>query len=98
MTTPQPQNEAELINQISDNFLDAKVSLQKAQRALTEVMQINTDKGRLDAANAAMRVRGEVRCIRGNLDVMHSNATVDMSTYYPEFSAEVQVRGGGGGR
>ena len=67
---------------------DAIGDLKKAMKALQD---INTEEGRLDAANAAMGLYGE-------LIVWHAKATVALREHFPEFADEIQTRGPGGGR
>lgn len=61
------------------------------KRAMREIEKINTEAGRLAAANAAMGLRGE-------LITWHAKATVAMREHFPEFADEVQAFGPGGGR
>jgi hypothetical protein len=65
---------------------DALCTLKQAMRTIQD---INTKSSNLEAANAAMGLRGE-------LIVWHSNATAMMHAYFPEFASEIQTRGGGG--
>jgi len=71
--------------QLIEAAQDAIASL---KRALRGIEKINTEAGRLDAANAAMGGRGKVI-------VLHSELTKDMHQFFPEFAAEIQTRGGG---
>lgn len=88
-------NERELIDAAQKEIATMKRSAEKMGKRLKQVEDINRKAGRLEAANAAMRVRGEVKKIHADLIVVHADATDAMSKYYPEFSDEVQTRGGG---
>lgn len=74
--------EREMIEAAQDAIGDLK-------KALRGIQKQNEEDGRLGAANAAMGFRGDV--IR-----LHSNMTSALAEFYPDFSDEIQVRGGGG--
>lgn len=65
---------------------DALGTMKKSLRA---IQKENADAGRNAAANSAMGLRGKVI-------VLHSEMTQALETHYPEMSAGIQVRGGGG--
>lgn len=67
---------------------DALSTLKANMRAL---QKINKEAGNLKAVSAVMGLRGK-------LDVWHAEATAEMDRLFPEFSDEIQTRGGGGGR
>lgn len=90
--------EKETIEAAQDALVAAKAAMRKFQVHMGDLMRINTDAGRLPAANAAMRVRDTAMQIRGSIGVMHADATDAMATHFPEFSSEIQTRGPGGGR
>ena len=64
-------------------------ALGEMKKGLRELQKLNTEAGRHNGANIAMGLRGE-------LMVWHSKATVELTANYPEFSDEIQTRGGGG--
>jgi hypothetical protein len=53
---------------------------------LRNIQQINTEAGRLQAANAAMGFRGRVL-------ILHADMTEAMRVYWPEFADEIQAFG-----
>lgn len=71
-----------------DNADAIQLALAAIKANLREIEKINTDAGRLDAANAAMGFRGKVI-------TLHSEMTEAMAKYWPEFAAEVQTKGPG---
>lgn len=75
--------EIELIESAQDHI----IGLKKDMRA---IQKLNEEAGRGEAANAAMKWRGEV--IR-----MHGLLMEEMYMHYPEFASGIQARGGDGG-
>jgi len=77
----------------------ASRQIKQLKRTMRDIQKLNTDEGRLGAANAAMGLRGK-------LIVWHSEATASMREFYPDFADEVQggndddivAFGPGGGR
>lgn len=69
-----------------DNVEAIQQALAVIKSNLREIQQINTDAGRLDAANAAMGFRGRVL-------ILHADMTEAMQVYWPEFADEIQVLG-----
>ncbi len=72
--------------QLIEQAQDAIGALKKAMR---DLQKLNEKEGRLAAANAAMRLRGE-------LIVWHADATDALHQNFPEFASEIQTRGPGG--
>lgn len=58
------------------------------KRALRELEKINAAAGRHDASNAAMGLRGDAMAL-------HSKATRLLKEFYPDFVADISLRGGG---
>ena len=69
-----------------DNVEAIQQALAVIKANLIDIERINTEAGRLDAANSAMGFRGKVI-------VLHSEMTEAMHTYWPEFASEVQAFG-----
>lgn len=75
---------------------EERQSMERLQDALavmkTElrcIQRINTDAGRLEAANATMGALG-------SLMVWHAKATKELRRHWPDFADDIQTRGGGG--
>lgn len=79
-------------------FAAVKAGLIATRKSLSKIMDMDTAAGNLEAANAAMRVRGLIERTQGEVDIIHADATVEMRRYFPEQSDDIQTRGGGGGR
>ena len=58
------------------------------KKGLRDLQDLNTKEGRLEAANAAMGLRGA-------LVVWHAEATKELAAHFPEFASEIQTRGPG---
>lgn len=59
------------------------------KKNLRAIQRINQDEGRHEAANAAMKARGQTI-------VLHAEMMNDLAQYFPDHASEIQVRGGGG--
>lgn len=57
------------------------------KKGLRSIQKLNTEAGRDAAANAAMKHRGQAICL-------HAEMTESLIEFYPEFSSEIQTRGG----
>lgn len=67
----------------------AQDAIKALKVAMRDIQKINTESGNLEAANAAMGLRGE-------LITWHAKATEAMYKHFPEFASEIQTRGPGG--
>jgi len=76
------KTEREMIDQVQDGIAPVK-------QGLKELQKLNADAGRPMAANAAMGLLGE-------LNAWHAKATEALDKHYPELTASVTTRGGGG--
>lgn len=88
-------NERKAIEAAQDALKASKKAMREFRGLMSDIMQLNTDEGRLEAANAAMGIRGDAQVILGSMDLMHERATNAMRENFPEFSDEVQTRGPG---
>ena len=79
-------NEVEQIEKAQEHFAGLK-------KALKQIMKINAEAGRDEAANAAMKAYGKII-------VAHAESTEDLNKYYKNEIEEglIQTFGGGGGR
>lgn len=67
----------------------AQDALGTLKKSLRELEKINTEAGRMPAANAAHKVRGKVM-------VLHAEAIEDLRAHWPEqVSGAISTRGGG---
>jgi hypothetical protein len=85
-----------LYDEIRQAIADGKKAMRKARRSFTALMEINTEAKRLEAANAAMGLRGKVSAISGALDEMHCQATIDLRALDPNAADGIQTKGPGG--
>lgn len=90
------EEEAKLVETIQKAAREAKQAHGVMARALTDLMQIQQDAGRLDAQAAAMEFRAGVRGAQAELDRGHAAGTRGLCDCYDDGGAV--IFGGGGGR
>lgn len=89
------EQEAELVKNIQKSIRKAKQNLGIAERALTDLMDIQHEAGRLEAEAAAMGFRSGIRGALSEMDRGHALGSLGLCQCYAN-GGEIVALGGGG--
>lgn len=85
--------ERELIESLQKGIAELKTLTGDMGKTANALAKLTRDAGRYGAGNAAMHLEGQMDELRGKVKQIHASATDAMLEYFPEFAAEVIMRG-----
>ena len=88
--------EKQLAEAVRDKLLKAEALIASAIDDVGAMVKINMDAGRAVEGNAASMAKGMFTRSLGALQIDHAKATVLLLQHWPDFAAEVTVKGPGG--